>query len=129
MYFNGNQLFICEYTCIWSCLLLAETFRPTSRKMNALDMDGLCRLILAALDLQDLQDLQERKFSRNTRASNFIQLESNFSSRLKTVGGKSIYHNCAKLWNDLPGSIRMEGDYTNFKSLLKTHLFKKDFLC
>jgi hypothetical protein len=65
--------------------------------------------------------------SRNTRSSNFIQLESQYRVRLSTVGCRAVYQNIVKLWNELPGQIRSEQTLVRFRSLVKTYLFKQAF--
>ena len=74
--------------------------------------------------------------------SNLIQryapariLRSNSASRLvvsktstKTYGDRAYASAAAKLWNDLPVTIRQAPSLSVFKSHLKTHLFKQYYL-
>ena len=47
---------------------------------------------------------------------------------LKTKGDRAFSVRAPRLWNDLPDEIRSAKSVSSFKSLLKTHLFKKAFL-
>ena len=46
-------------------------------------------------------------------------------TRLSTYGSRAFSVNAAKEWNGLPMSIRSAKTVASFKSLLKTHLFKR----
>ena len=48
-------------------------------------------------------------------------------ARLMTKGGKSFSVRAPRLWNDLPEDIRSASSVACFKSLLKTHFYRKAF--
>ena len=60
-------------------------------------------------------------FSHSTRRSNM----SYVIPHVKTQGSKSFMYNVAKLWNDLPVSIKSVDSKDLFKSKCKTFLFNK----
>ena len=49
-------------------------------------------------------------------------------TRLKTVGDRSFAFAAAKMWNSLPNNIKMSTTVDNFKSQVKTFLFKKYYM-
>ena len=48
-------------------------------------------------------------------------------SRLASKGDRSFSVLAPKLWNELPEELRLADSVTHFKSLLKTHLYRKAF--
>ena len=46
----------------------------------------------------------------------------------KTLGGRSFFMAAPKLWNELPTEIRDLNSINNFKSAIKTYLFRQAFL-
>ena len=50
-------------------------------------------------------------------------------TRTITYGDRSFMHCGPTLWNVLPADIKNCDDFNQFKSLLKTHLFKKAYNC
>ncbi len=46
-----------------------------------------------------------------------------------TLGDRAFVNAATTLWNALPINIRRANSVDNFKSLLKTHLFKLAFYC
>ena len=44
--------------------------------------------------------------------------------RTKTYGDRSFVNSAPKLWNALPSEVRNAASLSNFKKVLKTHLFK-----
>ena len=50
------------------------------------------------------------------------------ASRLRSFGDRRFVHAAPTLWNALPLNIRKAQSLTQFKSLLKTHLFVRTFL-
>ena len=67
-----------------------------------------------------------RKSSRKLRPSSQILLPVPVS-RLKSYGDCAFSVAAPTLWNRLPANIRNASSLGNFKSLLKTHLFKVAF--
>ena len=64
--------------------------------------------------------------SRSLRSTN-QHLLCQPSSHTRTYGERSFSVAAPKLWNDLPLSIRVCNEYTTFKNLVKTHLFRNAF--
>lgn len=64
---------------------------------------------------------------RNLRSSskNFLS-EPRFN--LKTYGGRAFSVVAPRLWNNLPATIRFSENFNEFKTSLKTHLFKLAYL-
>ena len=50
-------------------------------------------------------------------------------TRTITYGDRSFMHCGPTLWNELPIDLKHCDDFNRFKSLLKTHLFKKAYPC
>ncbi len=48
--------------------------------------------------------------------------------RLSSMGGRSFSVVAPKLWNSLPRSLCLANNLSEFKSLLKTHLFSECYL-
>ena len=67
------------------------------------------------------------KPSRLLRSSNSLLLK-NPSYNLKTYGGRSFSYAAPELWNSLPLSLRSCPSINEFKSQLKTYLFKNCFV-
>ena len=67
-----------------------------------------------------------RKSSRKLRSSSQILLQVPVP-RLKSYGDCAFSVAAPNLWNKLPANIRNSSSLGNFKSLLKTHLFKVTF--
>ena len=51
------------------------------------------------------------------------------SQRTTTYGSRSFRASAPQLWNQLPEDIKNAGSVNTFKTLLKTHLFKRAFKC
>ena len=64
--------------------------------------------------------------SRSLRSSSSIHL-SVPSARLTTMGSRAFSRSAPKLWNSLPPVMRNITSLSQFKSSLKTHLFKIAF--
>ena len=47
--------------------------------------------------------------------------------KYKTLGERSFAFYAPKLWNSLPVDVRMANSLNNFKTLLKTYLFRSEF--
>ena len=69
--------------------------------------------------------LNNKTFQRTTRRSTATGITSNapFNER-KTYGDHGFTHTAASHWNKLSEYIRLAGDISTFKRLLKTHYFK-----
>ena len=64
---------------------------------------------------------------RNFRSSEkALLLEISYTNR-KSYGDRSFRVNGAKIWNELPNSIRSIESITEFKKKLKTYLFRKSY--
>ena len=55
-----------------------------------------------------------------------LLLEIPYTNR-KSYGDRSFRVNGAKIWNELPNSIRLIDSITEFKKNLKTYLFRKGY--
>lgn len=64
---------------------------------------------------------------RNLRSSDSALLVVP-KSRLITKGDRAFSIKAPRLWNSLPKDLRLASSVTTFKSLLKTHFYKKAFL-
>ena len=69
------------------------------------------------------------KYSRITRFILANTLKTEYSARLVTVGGRSIYIAVRDLWNALPSVLRDNPSFQSYKRSLKTHLFKDAYCC
>ena len=49
------------------------------------------------------------------------------SYNTKSDGERTFVVAAAKLWNNLPKNVKLSDSITNFKSLLKTHLFRSHY--
>jgi len=67
-----------------------------------------------------------RRSSRKLRSSSQVLLQVPVS-RLKSYGDYAFSVAALTLWNKLPADIRNAPSLENFKSILKTHLFKVAF--
>ena len=56
-------------------------------------------------------------------------LKTDYSFRLITVGGRSIFIAVRDLWNAIPENLRNIASFSCFKSHLKTFLFKEAYGC
>ena len=79
---------------------------------------------LAPLYLQE--PIQEYKPTRNLRSSSKLNLISATVSTL-TYGHRSFSKTATELWNNLPMHVKNCRTVSQFKSSLKTHLFKVAF--
>ena len=65
--------------------------------------------------------------TRDLRSSGkALLLEIPYTNR-RTYGDRSFWVNGAKIWNELPNSIRSTESITEFKKNLKTYLFIKSY--
>jgi len=67
-----------------------------------------------------------RKSSRKLRSSSQIILQVPVS-RVKSYGDCAFSVAAPTLWNKLPADIRNASSLENFKSVLKTHMFRVAF--
>ena len=66
----------------------------------------------------------------NLRSSSQILLQPyNATKTEKTLGDRAFQVASPRLWNGLPYDIRNAKTMDVFKSLVKTHLFKKAYAC
>ena len=64
----------------------------------------------------------------NLSSSSSIQLEDHSRRSKKRLAGNRAFSNAsAKIWNSLPQSLQSQQNFNTFKSLLKTHYFRKAF--
>lgn len=75
--------------------------------------------------LQEL--IHEYEPTRSLRSSNKLLLSASANPRTKFYGERSFQYAASHLWNNLPMNIRRAPTVTNFKSMLKTHLFGSVF--
>jgi hypothetical protein len=71
-----------------------------------------------------IRDLVEPYQPRRALRSMDLSFLRRPRSRTKTFGDRSFAYCAPHLWNRLPRSVRFEEDIDNFKSVLKSHLFK-----
>ena len=75
--------------------------------------------------LADLIKIKEH--ARDTRSSRDTLLMDIPKYRLKTYGYRSFHHYSPALWNTLPLHIRASSTLSEFKRLLKTFLFQREY--
>ena len=75
-----------------------------------------------------LSDLLTLKKNRGLRSDNKLLLVKP-KSRLVTYGDRAFSNAAPKLWNALPDKIRLSESLEDFKSGLKTYLFRKSYSC
>ena len=97
---------------------------PVRNVYKILILTWKCIHGLAPLYLQEL--IQEYKPTRNLRSSSTLNLVSATLSTL-TYGHRSFWKASAELWNNLPMHVKKCRTVCQFKSSLKTHLFKVAF--
>ena len=83
-----------------------------------------CLHQLAPQYLADLVTIYEP--GRYLRSSNTLSLTER-KARTKTYGERTFSYMAPRLWNALPSSLRQCQSITNFKTKLKTHLFKNHY--
>ena len=77
---------------------------------------------------QYLCTLFRRKVNtRNLRSSSKALLLEIPHANRRTYGDRSFQVNGAKIWNEVPDSIRLIESVTEFKKNLKTYLFTKSY--
>ena len=76
-----------------------------------------------------LQELLTMKHSKryNLRTNNSLMLDFPSARSYATLGDRAFVYAAPKLWDALPGSLRMSASIDIFKKSLKTFLFKKAF--
>ena len=105
-----------------------------------LDCKG-CRLVmqtfnamLVSFDSFELQILAiariRERTNYNLRSSSQLLLQPyNATKTKKTLGDRAFQVASPGLWNGLPNDIRNAKTMDVFKSLVKTHLFRKAYAC
>ena len=83
-----------------------------------------CLHQLAPQYLADLVTIYEP--GRSLRSSNTLSLTER-KARTKTYGERTFSCMAPRLWNALSSSLRQCQSITNFKTKLKTHLFKNHY--
>ena len=83
-----------------------------------------CLHQLAPQYLADLLTIYEP--GRSLRSSNTLSLTER-KARTKTYGERTFSYMAPRLWNALPSSLRQCQSITNFKTKLKTYLFKNHY--
>ena len=69
------------------------------------------------------------KHARTTRFNLSNTLKTDYSFRLITVGGRSIFVAIRDLWNTIPENLRDIASFSRFKANVKTFLFKEAYGC
>ena len=83
----------------------------------------------APLYISDLIRTRERT-NYNLRSSSQLLLQPyNATKTKKTLGDRAFQVASPALWNGLPNDIRNAKTMDVFKSLVKTHLFRKAYAC
>ena len=83
----------------------------------------------APLYISDLIRTRERT-NYNLRSSSQLLLQPyNATKTKKTLGDRAFQVASPGLWNGLPNDIRNAKTMDVFKSLVKTHLFRKAYAC
>ena len=74
------------------------------------------------------EKLKRKEYHRTTRQSSSIGITLDVPlNKKKSFADRGFSYAVAKYWNDIPDNIKTAKDIKNFKSLLKTHFFKKAF--
>ena len=83
-------------------------------------------LTFKAIHIANLICLKERS-SYSLRSNSGLFLNQPSAKLKKTLGDRSFTSAAPSLWNKLPLNIRNMDNFTSFKNLLKTHLFRMAF--
>ena len=74
------------------------------------------------------EKLKRKEYHRTTRQLSSIGIALDvLLNKKKSFADRGFSYAAAKYWNDIPDNIKTAKDIKNFKSLLKTHFFKKAF--
>ena len=65
--------------------------------------------------------------ARPLRSGDQHRLQRTFNYRLESYGGRAFSTAAPRLWNKLDYDIKTAENVNRFKSLLKTHLFRKAY--
>ena len=72
--------------------------------------------------------VEKKGVSQTTRQSSSIGITLDVPlNKKKSFADRGFSYAAAKYWNDILDNIKTAKDIKNFKSLLKTHFFKKAF--
>ena len=74
------------------------------------------------------EKLRKKEYHRTTRQSSSTGITLDVAlNKKKSFAERGFSYTAAKHWNDIPDNIKTAKDIKNFKSLLKTHFFKKAY--
>ena len=74
------------------------------------------------------EKLRKKEYHRTTRQSSSIGITLDVPpNKKKSFAARGFGYAAAKYWNDIPDNIKTAKDIKNFKSLLKTHFFRKAY--
>ena len=74
------------------------------------------------------EKLRRKEYHRTTRQSSSAGITLDVPlNKKKSFADRGFSYAAAKYWNDIPDNIKTAKDIKNFKSLLKTHFFKKAY--
>ena len=111
------------YMCLQQLHWLPVKYRPVFKLLtvayNAVHGRAPCYL---------KEKLKRKEYHRTTRQSLSIGIVLDVPlNKKKSFADRGFSYAAAKYWNDIPDNIKTAKDIKNFKSLLKTHFFKKAF--
>ena len=132
-----DKLQRCQNTAarIVACLPKREHITPSLKALHWLPVDSRITFKILLLTYRTLHHLAPKYLQEllclkipchDTRSSSKQQLVIP-RTNLKTIGDRAFSAVAPKLWNKLPKEIQNAPSITSFKSLLKTHLFKKAY--
>ena len=74
------------------------------------------------------EKLRKKEYHRTTRQSSSTGITLDVPlNKKKSFADRGFSYAAAKHWNDIPDNIKTAKDIKKFKSLLKTHFFKKAY--
>ena len=76
--------------------------------------------------LQDMISLHQNEHSMSLRCTSSMRLTVP-RTKMITYGDRTFAYAAPKLWNCLPDSVKNSKSLEQFKSVLKTHLFKQAY--
>ena len=108
----------------------------TAFKASTMPIKQRCRFKIATLAFRHFEGtlpkyLSDTLVTRNpprlVRSSSVRRLHPPKKPKRKTVGGRSFAQTAPLVWNSLPADIKASVSLTQFRSRIKTHLFREYF--
>ena len=111
------------YTCLQQLHWLPVKFRTVFKLLTV-----AYNAVHGKAPYYPIEKLKRKEYHRTTRQSSSIGITLDVPlNKKKSFADIGFSYAAAKYWNDIPDNIKTAKDIRNFKSLLKTHFFKKAY--